>query len=74
MSDDGTKAAKAIAHAVALEGALAQADFYITQLKNFSLLPEQLHELKTLDDGIARMTGAASLLTHRFYKVIGEGG
>lgn len=76
MSDDGTKAAKAIAHAVALEGALAQADFYITQLQNFlpSLTVRQSNALKLLQQNIARMTGEASVFTNDFYKVIGEGG
>jgi hypothetical protein len=75
LSDDGTTAAKAIAHAVALEGALAQADFFITQLRNFafSLTDRQLKELDVLNQHIARMTGAASLVTNDFYKVIGEG-
>jgi hypothetical protein len=73
LSDDGTKAAKAIAHAVALEGALAHAGFFITQLHNFDLNAEQLYELKSLEEGIATMSGSASVLTARFYKVIEEG-
>jgi hypothetical protein len=51
VSDDGTKAAKAIAHAVALEGVLAHADFFITQLHNFSLTDWQLKQLYAITEG-----------------------
>jgi hypothetical protein len=74
VSDDGTKAAKAITHAVALEGVLAHADFFIKQLHDFSLTDWQLKQLYALTEGITTMSAAASLLTNDFYKVIGEGG
>jgi len=73
MSDDGTKAAKAIAHAVALEGALAHADHFVTQLRNFSLDVEQLEQLNILDQNMVTARASASLIMHGFYKVIGEG-
>ena len=61
--------------AIALEGSLAQAEFYITQLQNFlpSLNVRQFNALHLLNQNIARMTGEASVFTNDFYKVIGEG-
>ena len=76
LSDNGTQAAKAIALAVALESALANADFLIKKLRQFPFLMTdgQLKQLDVLTKHITKMTDAASLVSDYFYKVIAEGG